>query len=248
MRALLPEPTADLTDDEVVDLYRFPEDETRGWVRAIFISSVDGSAQGPDGASASLSSPGDRRVFGLQRSLCDVVLVGAGTARVEGYRPVEPSEVDIELRRRLGLADTPPIAVVTRSLTLDPALLGTAHAATLVITTDDAPVSSVSDTLGADRLIRAGVGVVDLGTALDELSRRGHHRVLCEGGPTLLSHIVAAGRLDDLCLTTSPLLVGGERRGILQGPALDPAPRLSLAHLLEEDGSLFGRYLVDRRP
>ena len=72
--------------------------------------------------------------------------------------------------------------------------------------------------------------------------------MLCEGGPTLLGHLVSAGRLDELCLTTAPTLVGGARRRIIQGPDLDPPPHLRLAHLLEEDGSLFARYLVDRAP
>lgn len=256
MRSLLtPEP--DLSDEDLVELYRFANHEERVWVRAIFISSVDGSAQGPDGASASLSNRGDRRVFELQRSLCDVVLVGAGTARVEGYRPVTPSEVDVALRRRLGLADTPPIAVVSRSLSLDPSLLGPARAETIIVTTEDAPETTTSRALEPGRMIRSGIGAVDVAAVLVELGRRGLRRVLCEGGPSLLSALVSAGRLDDLCLTTAPTIVGGSGRRILQvadtgsgpgtgtGTGLDSAPRLRLVHLLEEDGSLFARYLVD---
>lgn len=69
----------------------------------------------------------------------------------------------------------------------------------------------------------------------------------CEGGPTLLAQVVAAGRLDDLCLTLAPLLVAGDHRRIMRGPALDPSRPLSLAHLLEEEGALFARYLVPVR-
>ena len=85
-------------------------------MRAIFISSADGSAQGPDGPPPRCRTRGDRRVFELQRSLCDVVLVGAGTARVEGYRPVAPSEVDVDpatpSRSRGHPADRRRLAVV----------------------------------------------------------------------------------------------------------------------------------------
>lgn len=249
MRSLLADGSVstDLTDDELVALYQFPYDGHRSWLRAIFISSLDGSAQGTDGASASLSSPGDRRLFSLQRSLCDVVLVGAGTARVERYRPVKPSEVDVALRRRLGLNPVPTIAVVSRSLSLDPALLGPGEAQTIVVTTEDAPTDAVRELTGA-KVIRAGSGTVDVAVVLAELARLGHHRVLCEGGPTLLGQIVAADGLDDLCLTTAPLLVGGAAPRILRGPELMPAPSLRIDHLLEEDGSLFARYVVDRPP
>jgi len=195
VRSLLPDATAEVTDDELVALYQFPYDGRRPWTRAIFISSADGSAQGADGASASLSSPGDRRVFSLQRSLCDVVLVGAGTARVEGYRPVQPSEVAAGLRRRLGLGPVPALAVVSRSLRLDPRLLEPGAAETIVVTTQDASADAVAELAGV-KVIQAGFGALDIAAVLRELARLGHHRVLCEGGPTLLAQVVAGRGLD----------------------------------------------------
>jgi riboflavin biosynthesis pyrimidine reductase len=65
--------------------------------------------------------------------------------------------------------------------------------------------------------------------------------LLCEGGPTLLASIAAAGRLDELCLTIAPCLVGGESRRILCGTPVDD--KLRLEHLLEEDGTLFARHV-----
>lgn len=95
-------------------------------------------------------------------------------------------------------------------------------------------------------MLQVGSRAVDIAQALDELARLGLQRVLCEGGPTLLAQVVAAGRLDDLCLTVAPLLLAGDRRRIMQGPDLDPPQLLTLAHLLEEEGALFARYLLDR--
>lgn len=244
MRSLLTAGPADLGDNDLADLYAFPEVEG-SWVRAIFVAAADGAAQGGDLASASLSGPGDRRIFGLQRSLCDAVLVGAGTARVEGYRPVRPSEVDLDLRRRLGLAPVPAIAVVSRSLTFDPILLG-GPAPTIVVTTEDAREPAVADLAGRAEVVRSGIGDVDLAGALDTLAGLGHRRVLCEGGPTLLAQLVAADRLDDLCLTIAPMLVAGDRQRILRGPDLMPVRRLRLAHLLQDEDEIFVRYLVDR--
>ena len=41
----------------------------------------------PTACRRAISSPADRFVFSLLRSQSDVVLVGAGTARAENYRP-----------------------------------------------------------------------------------------------------------------------------------------------------------------
>ena len=129
----------------------------------------------------------------------------------------------------------PRVAVVSRSLDLDERLL--AGPRPIVITcasADPTPVQERAD------VIVAGDDEVDLALALDALAAAGLTRVLCEGGPTVLAAVVAAGRLDELCLTTSPLLVGptaGLLPQLLGGPL-----RLALQHLLEEDGALIGRY------
>jgi riboflavin biosynthesis pyrimidine reductase len=86
------------------------------------------------------------------------------------------------------------------------------------------------------------------------LAVRGLPQVLCEGGPTLLAALAASGALDELCLTLSPVLAGPGPVRVLSSPlagsagpadqdALFPAQRLRLAQLLEEDGTLFARYL-----
>jgi riboflavin biosynthesis pyrimidine reductase len=99
-------------------------------------------------------------------------------------------------------------------------------------------------------VVVAGDDAVDLVAAVATLRERGLVRVHCEGGPTLLADVAAAGLLDELCLTVSPLLAGGSYAGedapmprILAGAPL-PAPpaSLSLAHVLEGDGTLFLRY------
>jgi riboflavin biosynthesis pyrimidine reductase len=91
-------------------------------------------------------------------------------------------------------------------------------------------------------VIIAGERDVDLATALGALAERGYARVLAEGGPTLNGQLAAAGLLDELCLTLSPLLAGGEAKRILAGPVLLPGPSWRLRSLCEQDGFLFLRY------
>ena len=91
-------------------------------------------------------------------------------------------------------------------------------------------------------VITAGDDGVDLAQALRELAERGHENVLAEGGPGIAAQLAGADLLDELCLTVSPLLAGGDAKRILDGGLLRPPARFELRHVLESDGYLFLRY------
>lgn len=213
-------------------------------LRANMVASTDGAAS-LDGRSGGLSGPGDRMVFTVLRSLADIILVGAGTARAERYRPAQAAGLWTGLRAPE--APPPAIAVVTASLHLDPegALLteAAANAQTIVITTAAAPAERKRAIARHARLIEAGDQDVDLGAAAAELGRLGYSRILCEGGPTLLGQLAAAGLVDELCLTTSPVLAAGQAGRIASSPPGGTAiTGLSLASVLADDSFLFSRY------
>ncbi|GAB3725166.1 pyrimidine reductase family protein [Nocardiopsis nanhaiensis] len=249
-RELLPAPGR--TDVDLAEAYAYPPVLDRPWVRANMVASADGGAVGPSGRSRDLSSASDRRVMGVLRGLCDVVVVGASTARQEGYRPVRPREVWADLRA--GRPATPRIAVVSRSLEVDEELLTTApeDARTIVFTVGSAPAARREFVAAhADLVVVDGVSVGPE-HILNALSERGLYRVLTEGGPHLLAEFVAAGLLDELCLTVSPHLLGsGSPRIVTGGPGTPGAPEhgsakstpVRMAHLLEAEGNLFTRYL-----
>ena len=92
--------------------------------------------------------------------------------------------------------------------------------------------------------VRAGSVTVDLATVLQRLPG---DIVLAEGGPSLNGQLAAAGLVEELCLTVAPRIVGGTAGRIVTGP---PAamPMLELAHVLEDDGFLFCRYLRPESP
>jgi riboflavin biosynthesis pyrimidine reductase len=209
-----------------------------------FVSSVDGAATA-NGLSRGLQTPGDNKVFAALRDLADVIVVGAGTARDEDYRPSKPSAARRAKREEHGYPAVPAIAIVSRSLDLDPTspLFTEAEAKTIVLTVE-ACDEGVRDalTLVAD-VVMCGEQEVDLHVALAALRARGHRRLLSEGGPHLFTDLAAAGVVDELCLSLSPLLVGPHSRAITAGVtwAGDPRP-MQLNGLLEEDGALFARY------
>ncbi|MFC7545594.1 pyrimidine reductase family protein [Plantactinospora sp. GCM10030261] len=248
IRRLWPDPDgATLDETGVIDSYARPIVAT---LRVNFVSSLDGAVE-VEGHSAGLSSPADKRVFGILRMLCDALLVGAGTLRTEGYRAVRLDPARRAWRRAHGLVECPTLVVVSNSLRLDPAAPAFADAPVrpVVLTHADAePPAGLTEV--AD-VIRHGGGTVDLAAGLAELRRRGHHQVLSEGGPVLFGALTAADLVDELCLTLSPLLAGPGAGRITAGPPRGdgpPVPRgMALTGVLTtDDGALLLRYVRQR--
>lgn len=233
--------TATSGDDEragLRELYAYPSARADGRprIRANMVCSLDGAATA-DGRSGGLGGPGDRLIFTVLRELCDAILVGARTAIVENYHVPQPRP---DGRR-------PALVLASRSLDIPDEYAVAADAGTLIATCANAPHDA------RERLARRGATLVDCGTDTVEpallaarLGERGLLRVLCEGGPRLLADLVAAGVVDQLALTTAPLLAGGDGPRIAHGAAAAGGPAAATRrHLLGDDnGYLYALYDV----
>ena len=249
MRLLLPQ-SRPLAWSDLLDLYGTDggtdgEADGEARLRAGFVLSVDGGAA-VAGGSRGLQSPADQAVFAALRAVSDAVVVGAGTARLEGYRAVRVRPEGRQWRSTHGRAASPTLVLVSRSLELDPSdACFTGPAVVVTCAAADpgrrAALEQVTD------VVVAGQDDVDLPAAVRTLHDRGLRRLLCEGGPTLLSALLDAGLVDELCLTTSPVLLGTAPSLLVR--AL-PAPLdLRLVHLVDGgDGSLLTRWDVARSP
>ena len=231
-----------LDDEQLAECYAI-NDRSRQSVRVNFVASIDGAAT-DHGLSGGLSGQADKRVFDLLRRLCDVILVGAGTVRAEGYGAMRLDPASVQLRRANGLADQPVFAIVSGTLGLDPE--------SPVFT--KAPVKAIVVTVGASSHVKkealsrvadvlvCGEERLDVGVMLDAFAKRGLRQVLCEGGPTLFGTLLDADCVDELCLTISPLLEAGDAHRIVAG-APEKARRMALHHVLVSDSTLMLRYL-----
>lgn len=227
-----------MTDEQLVEAYAYPADSNRPWVRVNFVASADGAAS-VEGRTEGLSTAPDRRVFLLLRELCEVVLVGAGTARAENYGGARrPSRVN---------GAPPPIAVVTASGRLDPTsrLFTDTAVPPLILTGNACPASA------RRRLQAAGGEVIVLDgdyvsphMVIEALAARGLHRVLCEGGPGLFGELLAADAVNELCLTISPILAGGATAASITD-GTSGSSRLRLAGVLADEDTLLLRYLLE---
>ncbi len=214
---------SELSDADLDELYAV---ETRPWLRVNMVSTVDGAATGPDGKSGGINNAADKRVFDTLRRLCDAVVVGAGTARDECYRPF-----------------TKPLVLVSRHGEVPPRLREAPPGAVLMATC--AAADHLDETrllLGDEQVLVLGQHRVDLAELKRALAERGLTSLLSEGGPQLLRGLLAEGVVDELDLTWVPRVLGGDHPRILDGPPLDRP--LTLASMLEDDGTLLGRWLT----
>jgi riboflavin biosynthesis pyrimidine reductase len=246
---LLPTTAANVTDQEILEAYTAGTWHAGGkpWVRLNFVASVDGSAT-RDGRSGGLGTPADSRVFDLLRLLADVILIGAGTVRAEGYGAMMLPASAVRWRRANGKTDHPALAIVSGRLGLDAAspIFRAAPLRPIVYTTAVSADKGNALHAAAD-VIAVGDRMVDPRLLIADLRERGHGVVHCEGGPTLAGQLVACGEVDELCLTISPQIDAGPGGRVIANPI--PAPQgVRLAALHHSDSTLLARYVRDRMP
>jgi 5-amino-6-(5-phosphoribosylamino)uracil reductase len=220
----------DVREAHVDELYGVarPRPARRPWVGLCMISSLDGTTV-VDGRSGALGNPTDARVLGALRRAADAVLVGATTVRAEGYGPPTRSAL------RIGV-------VTSRGVDTDTELFRSG-AGFLVVPEDGPSVDRRID------VVRAGTGTVDLVRALERLGDvvDDPRFVQSEGGSHLNGALLDSGCVDEVDLTTAPLLAGGDGPRVTTGAAA-ALVRLQLAHLATEDGYVYGRWVRPVNP
>ena len=227
----------------------------RECVYANFVETLDGVVAIPDveqsNALVADGSDDDKHLMGLLRAFADAVLIGSGTLRAspkgrwrpEGVYPAA-KEAFAELRTRLGKAERATVAVVTTGASLDVSHPVLADA---VVLTTDAGAASLGDSVPNVVVVNDGA-LVDLRAGVAWLHAQGNAQILAEAGPTTFGELVAAGLVDELFLTVSPVLAGrgaaGRRFGLIEETALLPETRVAPALRSVRRGSehLFLRY------
>ena len=158
---------------------------------------------GADGKSGWINNAADKRVFDSCASLADAIVVGAGTARAEGYRPAAK-----------------PIVLVSRSGGV-PRKLRDAPRRSAVLMATAAGEHRRTGTLGDDHVLVLGEAASISPRSSRSWPGAGLTNLLCEGGPHLLPP--ARRRRGRRALRHDGVLrlVGGAYRRITAGPPVD---------------------------
>ncbi len=214
------------------------------------VSTVDGRAT-LGGLSGTVGNRADRELFHELRGAVDAVMAGAGTVRAERYGRIIRDEARRRERSERGLSEEPLACIVSGRLSLSPEipLLADPGAHVVVLTSSQASLPPTGARVDYVRAQRGGR--LDMAAALAELRRRfAVGTLLCEGGPHLNDELLAAGLVDEIFLSISPKLAGGDPMTgdpalrILAGREFEPPIELELRDALDSDSDLFLRYGV----
>jgi riboflavin biosynthesis pyrimidine reductase len=223
-----------------------------------FVASLDGSVALPEIPQSnkliSGDSEADHFVMGLLRAFADVIIVGSGTLRgspTGTWSPArahpESASLFAELRRLRGRPERPELAILSGSGAIDvqhPAL-----GERVVILTSTTGASRLRGRVpeAAEVAPLASEIEIDPRVVLRALRERGHQLILFEAGPHTLGRFAAAGLIEELFLTFSPLLTGGSaqtRLSLVEGiePSIDGLVHGELLSLRRHEDHLFLRY------
>ncbi|MBD8485564.1 dihydrofolate reductase family protein [Frigoribacterium sp. CFBP 8759] len=225
----------DSTPARIRELYA-PPSET--WLRLNLIAAVSGDAAGADGTSETLSNATDRTILAAIRSLADGVLVGAASVRAEGYRVPKSSR----------------LVVVTASGDLSGHRMDPAEAERVVVVCPESARARVRETLGEAIWASARVltatddgGRLEPAAILRCLREQRLRSLVCEGGPSLAGQFLRDGLVDELCLSTSPVVIGSGLP-VFGRERFDPASLVLGQLLVDEQSTLYARWSVDGGP
>ena len=214
MQRLLPQPTQETSVDEALDELRPWHDPPSGRPRLLsnFVQTLDGRIAVEGSSRASEATFDTAMLVGL-RLRVDAVMIGAGTLRAERYGRVVPDPAKREQRRgaraRRGSADGPGQRSHAAALGRGPVHRGPGEV--VIFTSSEAEPPETATSVEVVRHERR----IDLVEAMRHLRKqRGIRAVLCEGGPHLHGDLIEDGLVDEMFVTQSPKLVGG------QGPSL----------------------------
>jgi len=202
------------------------------------VSTIDGKiVLGPRGGTAQgVGGPTDQLLFRRLQRNAMAVIVGSGTLRAGPviYPPEIPRFVvtrtgDVPLDNRF-FRDAPDRAGVFAPAGLPQAQRDRLSAATNLRFAGDTDVDPVE----MMRLLRRDSG---------------YEAVLCEGGPTLNDELFRHELVDELFLTISPKIRGGEKAQTIvkgQGYADGQFARMELISLYRDGSEIYLRYRVQR--
>jgi 2,5-diamino-6-(ribosylamino)-4(3H)-pyrimidinone 5'-phosphate reductase len=204
--------------------------------------SADGKISTRERRQVRISGEQDFTRVDRLKARCDAVMVGIGTVLADDPSLTVKSEECRNYRRKQGWDDHPVRIVVDSAARTPPdaSILTKGDGKRVVAVSKRADPLKISELEKKATVIVAGEDEVDLCTLMNELGAMGIHRIMVEGGGTLIAGLIEEGLVHEIYTFIGNIIIGGKNAPTFtdgEGFVLESAfPRLNLleARRLEE--------------
>jgi len=174
--------------------------------------SADGKISTRDRRQVRISGAQDFTRVDRLKAGCDAVMVGIGTVLADDPSLTVKSEECLHYRRKQGWDDHPLRVVVDSSgaTPADASILHTGMGKRVVAVSKRADPIKISVLEKKATVLVAGKDEVDLVVLMDELGNLGVHRIMVEGGGTLIAGLMKAGLVNEIYTFIGNIIIGGK--------------------------------------
>ena len=206
----------------------------RPYVVVNIAMSADGKISTRERRQVRISGAQDFTRVDRLKAGCDAVMVGIGTVLADDPSLTVKSEECKNYRRKQGWDDHPVRVVIDSSGRIPPeaSILHKGEGKRVVAVSKRADATKISLLEKKATVIVAGEDEVDLCALMNELGAMGIHRVMVEGGGTLIAGLIKAGLVNEIYTFIGNIIIGGKDAPTFtdgEGFILESAfPRLTL--------------------
>jgi 2,5-diamino-6-(ribosylamino)-4(3H)-pyrimidinone 5'-phosphate reductase len=210
--------------------------------------SLDGRISTRRREQITLGTRHDRHLMDVLRSRADAVIVGAGTVRADGF-PVLVRDRDVRRKRiERGRPPHPVNVIVSRALNIPGTrpIFQRRDTERIIYTTRQATPTRTRRFGKFAEVVILGRKTVTPAAVLRDLYARGMKRVLLEGGGELHFAFAREHLVDEIYVTVTPRLIGGDAPSLLDGKGFlkEDHLELELVSTRRVSDELFLRYRV----
>jgi len=174
--------------------------------------SADGKISTRERRQVRISGSQDFARVDRLKAGCDAIMVGIGTVLADDPSLTVKSEECRRYRRNKGWDENPVRIVVDSSgrTPQDSSILNKGHGKRVVAVSRKADPDTVTMLNNKATVIIAGQNEVDLPLLMDNLGSMGIHRLMVEGGGTLIAGLITAGLVHEIYTFIGNIIIGGK--------------------------------------
>ncbi len=177
------------------------------WVKLVLASSIDGRIAYPEGGKTQLGQTGDRLVLEESLAWSDGILMGGQTLRDHQSICIIKNKVLLKQRNLEGKSEQPVALIVSNQKKFPPNWLFFQQPLQRWLIQKQDEKNEFKPPNGFDKKINLKI---NWRASLDDLNQKGIEKIVLLGGAHLISSLLLEDLIDELQITITPYLLGGD--------------------------------------